>query len=149
MFPVKAKGKSDQKKWNGKEKEESSHDMVKQCSKITGSELVHITGGELVHITGGELVHITGGELVHITGGELVHITGGELTRITWIMVILCLHVWICMHKNLHGRRTVRRSHTCRRSAWGWGCLARPLGSAHARLWLDRSRRWPMWQPWR
>ncbi len=52
------------------------------------------------------------------------------------------VYVW-----NSHGRRTVRKSRTCRRSALDSECFVQPRGSVHARLWLDRSRRSPGWLP--
>lgn len=50
--------------------------------------------------------------------------------------------------RHWRGRRTAQRSRTCHRNAWGWGCFARPRGSARAPLWWDRSRRWPKSLPW-
>lgn len=61
------------------------------------------------------------------------------------------IFVFIKMHIYLHEKQTVLKSHTCRRSASDSGCSSLPLGWAHARLWLDRSRHWPRWPPshWR
>lgn len=47
-----------------------------------------------------------------------------------------------------HEKPSAQRSHTCHTSAWDSRCFALPLRSGHARLWLDRSLRWPEWQPW-
>ena len=46
------------------------------------------------------------------------------------------------------GKQTVLRSRTCHRNAWDSGCCEPLPRSAHARLWLDRYRHWPAWQPW-
>lgn len=53
----------------------------------------------------------------------------------------------ICWHY-LHETPSGRRSHTCHMSAWDSRCFAPPPRSGHARLWWDRSLRWPEWLPW-
>lgn len=46
-----------------------------------------------------------------------------------------------------HEKPSGQRSHTCHRSAWDSTCFVLPQRSGRARLWLDRSLRWPGWQP--